>query len=206
LQVVNFCKHQNPHRDEKSSVIPDRDGKLATIEKPEKKTGKDDAKQDLHAVSTVQAPCKEVANSLAIGLIPDSLKLIPERKPPAQASPTADTSNDSATLEAKQKKSAVTFQTFVSSCRATGSKPIPDSDPVFEWAEGAGVPFDFLHLAWLEFRSRYAESSKRYNDWRRVFRNAVRDNWFKLWFCNEQGVVCLSNQGRLIQKTHAEAT
>ena len=125
-------------------------------------------------------------------------------KPSAPASPAADLSADVASLESKPASSAVTFKTFLSACKAAGRTPIPEDDAVFEWAEGAGIPGEFLRLAWLEFRSRYGESTKRYKDWRRVFRNAVRDNWFKLWFCNEQGIVCLSNQGRLIQKTHAE--
>lgn len=57
LQVVNFSKHQNPHRDEKASTIPE------CIE---------------HCASTVQAPCKQDANTVAIGLNPDSLSLIPD--------------------------------------------------------------------------------------------------------------------------------
>lgn len=84
LQVVNFCKHQNPHRDEKSSIIPDREGNIVTIEKPEKSTGNKGNKQDLHSTSTVQAQCELYGNTVAIGLNPDSLKLIPEKKPIAQ--------------------------------------------------------------------------------------------------------------------------
>ena len=57
IQVVAFKKHQNPHRDEKPSIIPD------FIK---------------HCVSTVQASCKEQLSTVAIGLIPDSLNLIPE--------------------------------------------------------------------------------------------------------------------------------
>lgn len=132
-----------------------------------------------------------------------------ECKPSAPASPDADLPADIASLETKgkeiQRASAVTFKTFIAACTASGVNAIPEDDPVFKWAADASVPLDFLRLAWVEFRSRYLDSSKRYKDWRRVFRNAVRDNWFKLWYCNEQGIVCLSNQGRLIQKTHAEA-
>lgn len=63
LQVVNFCKHQNPHRDEKASTIPDQHGNL-----PEPKEA-----PSKHRANTVQAPCKEDADTVAIGLIPDSL-------------------------------------------------------------------------------------------------------------------------------------
>lgn len=49
IQIVNFTKHQNPHRDEKASTIP--------------------------------APCLHGANTVAIGLIPDSLLLKPDSSP-----------------------------------------------------------------------------------------------------------------------------
>lgn len=79
LQVANFTKHQNPHRDEKASTIPDQNGHVTeTVQAPKK-----------HRASTVQAPCKEDAGTVAIGLIPDSLipdspSLIPNSKPSAK--------------------------------------------------------------------------------------------------------------------------
>lgn len=63
LQVVNFAKHQNPHKDEKVSTIPDQDGHLATPEPDKKK----------HRASTVQTQCNNDSDTVAIGLIPDSL-------------------------------------------------------------------------------------------------------------------------------------
>jgi hypothetical protein len=62
LQVVNFKKHQNPHKDERASTIPSNGE---------------------HSASTVQAPCEEDATSEVVGLIPDSLipdSLIAESK------------------------------------------------------------------------------------------------------------------------------
>jgi hypothetical protein len=66
LQVVNFAKHQNPHRDEKPSTLPDQHGHVAAAEPALNK----------HRANTVQAPCKEDATTVAIGLTPDPL--IPE--------------------------------------------------------------------------------------------------------------------------------
>lgn len=63
LQVVNFAKHQNPHKDEKASTIPDQNGHLETPEPDKKK----------HRASTVQTQSNDVADTVAIGLIPDSL-------------------------------------------------------------------------------------------------------------------------------------
>lgn len=54
LQIVNFTKHQNPHRDEKASALPGPDA------------------------DTVQAQCKDAGDSVAIGLNEDSLSSDPQ--------------------------------------------------------------------------------------------------------------------------------
>lgn len=69
IQVVNFSKHQNPHKDEKASTLPDRDGHIAySVPKPKK-----------HGASTVQAPYKDGGNPAdSLLLIPDSGSLTPD--------------------------------------------------------------------------------------------------------------------------------
>jgi hypothetical protein len=81
LQVVNFGKHQNPHKDEKQSTIPPNDG---TAESAIEDQGE-------HRASTMQAQCKHGATSEAVRLIPDSLLLIPEENP---CSPSASESTE----------------------------------------------------------------------------------------------------------------
>lgn len=82
IQIVNFTKHQNPHKDERASAIPPPPSGTAG-------SATDDADGE-HGASTVQAPCEHHASTVQIGLIPDSLLLIPERgilnpeKTPAQ--------------------------------------------------------------------------------------------------------------------------
>ena len=69
LQVVNFLKHQNPHRDERASLIPPPSG---------------------HSASTVQAPCQPDGDTVQNGLIPDSLipdSRFPDREAHAQPDP-----------------------------------------------------------------------------------------------------------------------
>ena len=80
LNVVNFTKHQNPHRDEKASTIPAPGSNGVCSEQ---------APCEHHA-NTVQAPCEHHANTVAIGLIPDSLipdSLIPDSKTGAAGHP-----------------------------------------------------------------------------------------------------------------------
>jgi hypothetical protein len=64
---------------------------------------------------------------------------------------------------------------------------------------------DFILYAWLEFKRRYAEDdSKKYKDWRATFRNAVRENWFKLWFIADDGSCGLTTRGKQVQREHSE--
>jgi len=70
LQVVNFERHQNPHKDEKASSIPGPcDDDAETLDA-----------QGVHGASTVPAPCTGGDNTVAIGLIPDSRSLIPDSR------------------------------------------------------------------------------------------------------------------------------
>jgi len=92
LHVVNFTKHQNPHRDEKASTIPAPGSNSASSEQApcEHHASSEQAPCEHHA-NTVQAPCEHHANTVQIGLIPDSLIpdsriLTPETKPAQQAS------------------------------------------------------------------------------------------------------------------------
>lgn len=90
IQVLNFKKHQNPHRDEKASSIPaPPEHGVSTVQK-----------QDKQEANTMQEPCQD-AVSPADSLIPDSL--IPESfnpinskavREPEKKSPVGDAEND----------------------------------------------------------------------------------------------------------------
>ena len=87
---------------------------------------------------------------------------------------------------------------------AKGEKPIPEDDPVFAYAKQVGIPIDFLRLAWLEFRHKHTQpNSKRQKDWRAHFRNAVRNNWHKLWYLNGDEYQ-LTTVGMQAQRAHEE--
>jgi hypothetical protein len=89
---------------------------------------------------------------------------------------------------AKACSSAISLQTWLTEKKESDEVAIPPDDPVFTYAENIGIPQDHLRLAWREFRERYSQPhSKRYKDWRAVFRKAVRGNWFKLWYFQDEG-------------------
>lgn len=96
-----------------------------------------------------------------------------------------------------------TFTAWSADEKAAGRPLVPEDDPVFTYAEQVGIHRDILRLAWQEFRTRYADAGKQYTDWRQTFRNAVRGNWFKLWYF-DNGECLLTTAGIQAQKA-AEA-
>lgn len=100
----------------------------------------------------------------------------------------------------KSKKQPITFDTFAERKKAAGEKLIAEDDPIFTWAEGAGIPDEWLHLAWTEFANRYRGNSKRYADWPAAFRNAVRNNWFDFWRVGNDSALVLTTKGELARR------
>lgn len=117
----------------------------------------------------------------------------------------AATLTTSSPVKDRQKNSLITFDTFVERKKNAGQKLISEDDPIFDWAEGAGIPDEWLHLAWSEFSNRYRGNAKRYADWPKTFRNAVRGNWFEFWRVGADNVLVLTTKGELARRA-AEAS
>lgn len=83
------------------------------------------------------------------------------------------------------KQSKTTLRLFIDSCKTKGEKTIPDDDPIFDYAEKVGLSDEMLLVCWKEFCAAYLQNQKEQADWRAHFRNAVRRNWYKLWFFRE---------------------
>lgn len=83
------------------------------------------------------------------------------------------------------KSKSKVFASWLADIRKTGEKPVSAYQPVWAYAEQAGLPAEWIELAWMRFRQRYENDEKakrkRYTDWRRVFLNAVEGNWLGLW-------------------------
>ncbi|WP_179255540.1 hypothetical protein [Burkholderia sp. HI2714] len=108
-------------------------------------------------------------------------------------------------LKRKRRQEEVTMAELLDACKAAGEKAIPADDPVYRYAERAGIPDDFLEIAWLEFRERHLDNTaKKYRDWRAAFRNAVRDNWYRLWRYAD-GDCVLTAQGEQAARVHGKA-
>lgn len=79
LQVVNFLKHQNPHRDERVSTIPAQGSDV--VEESNALCEED--------VGTIEAQCEHGANTVGIGLNPESRSLNPDSLIPEPLIPTS---------------------------------------------------------------------------------------------------------------------
>jgi hypothetical protein len=105
----------------------------------------------------------------------------------------------------RRGRAEITMAEFIDRCKARGEMAVPADDPIYAYIERAGIPDDFLELAWLEFRERHLENSlKRYRDWRAAFRNSVRDNWFRLWRYGD-GQCVLTVSGEQAARVHGKA-
>ena len=193
LHVVNFCKHQNPHRDERASAIPDQDGNVAAHKEARCK----------HGASTVQARSDDDSSTVAIGLTPDSL--IVNNPPTPQGGddgtwdiddPTdppcepADIAADKPSKRPRKTLERTTFATWLQGVKTRGEKPITEFKALWEYADAAGLPGEFIELAWLSFSDHYLKDEragrKLYADWKSTFLNAVKGNYRKLWFWSDR--------------------
>jgi len=100
----------------------------------------------------------------------------------------------------------LTFSTWIASL-PKGAAAIPEDHHALTYAERAGIPNEFVDLAWIAFERRYTKgqgSTKKYKDWPDVFRNALEGNWLKLWYIDSEGAYKLTTAG--MQAQRAEAT
>lgn len=130
-------------------------------------------------------------------------------KPKQPETPSQNTtcSTEIPPIPPKGSKAAIGIRDWIDAERSEGRKAVPTDDPVFAYADSSGIPREYLHLAWLEFRDRYsAPEAKKYRDWRAVFRKAVRGNWLKLWWVDPgSGNYALTTVGMQADRLHNQA-
>ena len=103
--------------------------------------------------------------------------------------------------EKKKRSKTCTLTDWIAELGDTD--PVPADDPIFDWAAKVGIPRDWIALAWWVFEGRYTGDgqgrAKTYADWRATFRNAVREDWLKLWRAGSDGFV-LTTAGQTAQR------
>lgn len=104
-------------------------------------------------------------------------------------------------LQKKGPRPDKTFKKWMEECRALQVELVPKDDPVFAYADEVGIPIDLIRLAWLEFKRKYTSGEgarKRYINWNQHFQNAVRENWYRLWY-EENGVWGMTTRAKQIE-------
>lgn len=100
----------------------------------------------------------------------------------------------------------VSFAAFVDQCKAAGEKAISEYQPLLAYVEDAGLPMEFVSLAWLEFKRRHLpggpDAHKVQADWRQHFVNCVSNGWYKLWYANAEEGYGLTTVGIQAQRLH----
>lgn len=102
-------------------------------------------------------------------------------------------------LQKKGARQETTFSAWITNCQREQLTPIPEDDPVFAYADEMKLPIDFIRYAWVEFKRKYGSSNKRYKNWNQHFQNAIRENWYAIWF-EKDGEWALTTRGKQIEK------
>lgn len=179
IQILEFKKHQTPHYSEKPSVIKPPAFLEEAIDQGASNPG------ELQENSRSEAPMKRLSQP-PDSLNPDSLN--PEEESAREIAPPPPP----ASKRKRPKAAEVTLAEWLQAVQQAGEKAIPNTDAVFGYARDIGLPAEFLHYAWFEFKARYTadpvkgQRQKTYADWRAVFRKAVREGWLKLWYLDGQ--------------------
>lgn len=150
------------------------------------------------ANAKANAPANAEGNAHAVSsALPREEKRREDISPSLRSGDSA--SDDASTTDPEKPKTrkAQTLAAYLADCKANRVKPVPDDHYIRRWSADAGMSGEMLQIAWVKFRERYTEAEKgkgkRYKDWPAHFATAVKDNWFKLWFADADGVKWTTN-------------
>ena len=129
--------------------------------------------------------------SLSLDLPEDSAAATKPASPPNAVAVPASTRKRTA-----KKSPDITFAQFIAQCENEGRDYLTSTDPVWNYAQQAGLTTEMILVAWSEFEDKYVGSTKVYANWNQVFQNAVRQNWLRLWFQNDRGQFELTSAGK----------
>jgi hypothetical protein len=151
IQVVNFSKHQNPHKNEKESIIPKFNNDLEQV-----------------PIKSEQVPIK----SEAVGLIPDSFNMIPDSFNSQNAKEEKKETKESNLYIAPTRR---TFEMFAE------WQPEPKSWAAYlKMSSHVVKPEQFTKYTLLEFiRSNVGKGEKMESEWQKFYVNAIARGYIK---------------------------
>ncbi len=149
------------------------------------------------------APLQHVAATPAMDCRPPLQHVAPEPSMNHQEPSESEQARLLSTAKAKRRGSKTTLSEFLEACKSNGEQAIPEDDPIFAYADKAGISGEMLVACWNEFKAAYLPSRKQQADWRAHYRNAVRRNWYKLWFIREGEVAAWTTVGEQARRAAA---
>jgi hypothetical protein len=89
-----------------------------------------------------------------------------------------------------------TIDVWLSQMESQNQSPIPSTDPILDYAEKVGIPYEYIKLAWRVYKARMLDVKAKQKDWRASFRNYVRRDFLKLWAFDQQRQCYLTTAGK----------
>ena len=106
-----------------------------------------------------------------------------------------------------KKSTPIQFKTFLENCKASGEKLVSDYQPVWDFADKAGIPAEFVGICWDEFKRQHmpggGNETRKQRDWRAHFRKCVEGNWYGIWAVGSDGQIVLTSKGKIAERVTA---
>lgn len=150
--------------------------------------------------ATPSTGAREGWHPCALGLAPMPANTLLTVSYPSDIGTPGKNPSKTASKKPRTKTIEETLQTFLDRCKAENLKAIPVDDPIFDYANTVGLSEVMLEVCWFVFKGRYQGEAKTQKDWRAHYRNAVRQNWFKLWFIGKDGASGFTTAGQQAQR------
>jgi len=137
------------------------------------------------------------SKSHAFGMLPNTHNPIPN----TQEIPAPEGTDPPKGGKGKQ----ITLITYLKQRKVENKKPFDDDSAVIQYGQNAGIPDDFIGLAWREFKYQHTEGDrkgKKYTSWPSAFLNCLKGNWYRLWFTDgaEYKLTTAGQQAQLVAR------
>lgn len=117
------------------------------------------------------------------------------------------TNNQETIIKPAKQSKKITLGKYLEQCKAEKVKAIPDNHPLFDYMDKQSLPEEFVFICWRRFVDYYRDGSgskKLYIDWPTTFLNNVKNNYYKLWYLDDQNRYALTTAGKQAKTEFAD--
>lgn len=115
-----------------------------------------------------------------------------------------ETTTENTNKRSRKKSDELTMNDWLQKVADTGERAIPEKSAVFEFADKAKIPHEFIAIAWHDFKTEFRDNkpTKRQANWRQTFYTYIKNDWLKIWYFDKNNnQYCLTNKGMMIKTT-----